>query len=196
MHKIGSNLVQNIDMDISLLEKALIEENSQINTIKKYLAKNSDIDSSNVVYRNTLKLISTQALPKDTELKIKDYLKDHLTNFKPPNQNTRKLIEEIKLQNSQIIKENSKLNDDPTSSRYTRALRTDELIELKSKDLKNKGLKEKLNLSILPNLNQDTKVFMNLDVQYDFIPWNEEFLRRMRLDFICKKDKIVEYIRK
>ena len=196
MHKIGSNLVQNIDMDISLLEKALIEENSQINTIKKYLAKNSDIDSSNVVYRNTLKLISTQALPKDTELKIKDYLKDHLTNFKPSNQNTRKLIEEIKLQNSQIIKENSKLNDDPTSSRYTRALRTDELIELKSKDLKNKGLKEKLNLSILPNLNQDTKVFMNLDVQYDFIPWNEEFLRRMRLDFICKKDKIVEYIRK
>ena len=170
MHKIGSNLVQNIDMDISLLEKALIEENSQINTIKKYLAKNSDIDSSNVVYRNTLKLISTQALPKDTELKIKDYLKDHLTNFKPPNQNTRKLIEEIKLQNSQIIRENSKLNDDPTSSRYTRALRTDELIELKSKDLKNKGLKEKLNLSILPNLNQDTKVFMNLDVQYDFIP--------------------------
>ena len=117
MHKIGSNLVQNFDKDINLLEKALIEENSQINSVKKFLSKNSDIDESNIVYRNTLKLITTQSLAKDTELKIKDYLKDHLTNFKPPNQRTRKLIEEIKLQNSKIIKENSKLHEDPISKK-------------------------------------------------------------------------------
>ena len=196
MHKLGSSLVQNLDKDINLLEKALIEENSQINSIKKHLSKNSDIDETNVVYRNTLKLISTQSLPKDTELKIKDYLKDHLTNFKPPSKKTRELIEEIKLQNSKIIKEISMKNEDPVSKRCKKALRTEEIIELKNKDQTNKEIKEKLSLSMLPNLNKDTKIFMNLDVQYDFTPCNEEYLRRMRLDFISKKDKIVEYIRK
>jgi hypothetical protein len=95
---------QEYEKDIELLERCLDEENSKINVLKKQLAKTCDVDGSNIVYRNHLKFLSTQNLQKDIEDKIKDYLKDHITNFKPPNDKTQRLIEEIKSQNAQIIK--------------------------------------------------------------------------------------------
>lgn len=94
-----------------------------------------------------------------------------------------------------IIKQNGKLNELDNDLKPP-VLKIHELIEEQSKQRLNKEIKEKLNLTILPNLNSDTKIFMNLDVQYDFIPSNEEYLRKMRLDFITKKDKIVNFIRK
>lgn len=225
MHKLGVGLIQKYDNDIRLLERSLNEENSKINTLKKALVKNCDVDGSNVVYRNALKLNATQVLPKDTEIKIKDYLKNHLTNFKPHNPNTQTLIEEIKAQNAKVIKESAKSFEEMSSKCAHRGLKNHELIEQKQKERYNKEIKEKLemclnimtcelnstgldshlkevcnsqklNFTILPNLNYNTKVFINLDVQYDFIPSNEEYLRKMRLDFISKKDKIIEFVRR
>lgn len=135
------------------------------------------------MYRNSLKLHATQLLPRDTEIKVKDYLKNHLTNFKPHNPNTQILIEEIKTQNAKLIKESAKSFGELNSKYSRRSLRNYELIELKKKERCNK---EKFNFTILTNLNYETKMFINLDVQYDFIPCNEEYLRRMRLDFISK----------
>ena len=37
---------------------------------------------------------------------------------------------------------------------------------------------------------------MNLDVKYDFVPSNIKFLKKMRLNFISKKDKIIKFIYK
>jgi hypothetical protein len=195
MHKLGAGLVQKYDNDIRLLERSLNEENNKISAIKKSLIRTSDIDGSNVVYKNSLKLHATQPLRDDTQSKIREYLKDHLTNFKPPNCNSQNLIEEIKAQNSHIIKNNGKSTELEYEMKPA-VLKTHEIIEEQTKQRNNKMIKEKLNLTILPNLSPDTKIFMNLDVQYDFIPSNEEYLRKMRLDFITKKDKIVNFVRK
>ena len=41
------------------------------------------MDGSVLLYKNNLKLNTTQSLSQDTVIKVKDYLKSHLTNFKP-----------------------------------------------------------------------------------------------------------------
>lgn len=192
LHRLGNSIIQKYDTDIQLLEKSLQEENNKLMYIKKMLAKSSDVDGSNVVYRNTLRLNTTQQLPRDTEGKVKTYLKAHLTNFKPSNEKTRRLIEEIKRQNSATIQHFGKVGTEQAN----KLLNNHELIDVKQKERHNKILKDNFNFAVLPNLDPETKVFMNLDVQYDFVPVNEEYLRRMRLDFITKKEKIVDFVRK
>lgn len=93
MHKLGAGLVSKYDNDIRLLNRSLNEENNKINTIKKSLIRISDVEGSNVVYKNNLKLHATQPLRDDTQTKIREYLNDHLTNFKPPNSQSQSLIE-------------------------------------------------------------------------------------------------------
>ncbi|CAI2373097.1 unnamed protein product [Moneuplotes crassus] len=192
MHKVGIIKLNEIDNDILILEKAIKEEDSHIDVLKHNIVNTSDVDGSNFAYRNNLKFHSTQPLGTDTQSKIKSYLSEHLSNFKPHNKKTIQLIEQIKSQNAEIIKKNGRIFD----KNFSKPIQNFELIEEKKQERKNKYIKEKLNLTVLPNLNQDTKIFMDLDVQYDFIPTNEEYLRRMRLDFISKKDKVVNFIRK
>lgn len=134
------------------------------------------------MYRNTLVLNSAQSIDKDTESKIREYLKDHISNFKPAPDKTLSLIEKIRQQNAQIIK-----------SRTNKAKLMSEIVREREKLRKNQEIKKKLNLKILPNLG-NAKVFLDLDVQYDFVPCNEEYLRHMRLDFAQKYPKIVDYI--
>lgn len=49
-------------------------------------------------------------------------------------------------------------------------LKMHEIIEAKQKESEENDLKSKLNMTMLPNLNKNTKIFLNLDVQYDFVP--------------------------
>jgi hypothetical protein len=134
------------------------------------------------VYRNTLVLNSAQSIDKDTEGKIREYLKDHISNFKPAPEKTCNLIEQIRQQNSEIIK-----------SREKNSKLMLEIVKEKEKLKKNQEIKKKLNFKILPNLG-NSRVLLDLDVQYDFVPCNEEYLRRMRLDFAQKYYKIADYI--
>lgn len=150
------------------------------------MVRSSDIDGSNTYYRNVLKLNTTQNLSQDTVQKVKEYLKSHITNFKPPWNRQQKLIEEIKMQNAKIIQRHKEEIKKP--------LKMHEIIEAKQKESEENDLKSKLNMTMLPNLNKNTKIFLNLDVQYDFVPWNEAYLRSMRLDFLSKKDKIVNFV--
>ena len=147
------------------------------------------MDGSVLLYKNNLKLNTTQSLSQDTVIKVKDYLKSHLTNFKPQSNQHWSLIEQIRQQNAQIINSNK-------DQFNTKTLKKHEIIELKEKEARNKEIEKQLNMAILPNMDPNTKVFLNLDVQYDFIPWNQEYLRRMRLDFLGKKDKIVNFVHK
>lgn len=187
MHKIGISKLNEIDNDIRILEKTIKEEDTKIDGLKKDIIMTSDVDGSNVVYKNNLNFHSTQSLGAETQRKIKSYLSGHLSNFKPHNEKSQNLIETIKSQNAEIIKKNK--------LKGQKILQNFEIIKEKEKQLSTQELKQKLNLTILPNLSKDTKIFMDLDVQYDFVPSNEEFLVNMRLDFISKKDKIINFIR-
>ena len=193
MHKVGMTKLEELDNDLSILEKTLQEETTHLSSIKNTLAKTCDIDGSNTVYHNSLVMHSLQPLTAPTQTKIKSYLSQHISNFKPPNQKTKSLIEKIKSENSEIIKKNGNV---PILSSGVKSIQTHELIDLQRQERENSRIKEKLNLKILPNMSKTSKVFINLDVEYDFIPKNEEFLRRMRLDFVMKKDKIVKFIYK
>ena len=61
------------------------EEDSHLDDLKENLIRTSDIDSSNVVYQNNLKFHSAQSLELETQGKIRAYLNDHISNFKPLN---------------------------------------------------------------------------------------------------------------
>lgn len=73
------------------------------------------------------------------------------------------MIEQIRQQNAQIINSNK-------DQFNTKTLKKHEIIELKEKEARNKEIEKQLNMAILPNMDPNTKVFLNLDVQYDFIP--------------------------
>jgi hypothetical protein len=49
-------------------------------------------------------------------------------------------------------------------------------------------------MAILPAVKENSQVAINFDFKYDFVPCNEEFLRRMRLDFIHKKERVTKYV--
>lgn len=177
-----------MNKDIKALEEALTEEDGRIKKVAKQLVKKSDVQGKGVVYRNELKLSTMQDLSKDTVGKVKDYLRDHLDNFKAVGKEQQQIIEKVRMQNSEILKR--------SKGEESRGIRVDQIVEIREKERKNREIKENLNMVILPNLNRNSNLFLNLDVQYDFIPVNEEYLRHMRLDFLSKKDKIVNIVGK
>lgn len=177
-----------MNKDIKALEEALTEEDGRIKKVAKQLVKKSDVQGKGVVYRNELKLSTMQDLSKDTVGKVKDYLRDHLDNFKAVGKEQQLIIEKVRMQNSEILKR--------SKGEESRGIRVDQIVEIREKERMNREIKENLNMVILPNLNRNSNLFLNLDVQYDFIPVNEEYLRHMRLDFLSKKDKIVNIVGK
>ena len=126
--------------------------------------------------------------------KISETLSKNITNFKPLSKNLKLLIDNVKQENIKIRKEaNYEVN--AIACKIIRNTETgfDTLDKNKMNVAK---ISKIIDFKILPNLNPTSKLFINLDVKYDFIPINIRYLRKMRLDFISKKDKIVKFINK
>jgi G:T-mismatch repair DNA endonuclease (very short patch repair protein) len=55
---------------------------------------------------------------------------------------------------------------------------------------------EPLNWTVLANLAPNRKLLMVVGVEFDFEPKNATFLRRSRLDFLAKKNHIINFLSK